>query len=141
MKETIITRSEVSRIEMLQSLIDNKTDQAERILAKPCDPVRRSISRSDNHSPDPFKRSRMMTDCIDKANQIKNEIEPLRSELSELQSSVKKYIDNKQPKDFVTRSIINMRLIWACTWEEIAEMIGFSKKACQNKYDNWINTL
>lgn len=141
MDDHIITRTKVSKIEMLQSLIDKKTDQAARIRAKLCDPVSRSISSTNIRDRDPFKREKMITECDDRAAEIEKEIESLQSELSVLQNDVIKYVESRQPKNFETRAIIKMRLVWGCTWEETADLVGYSQNTCRLKYSKWVESL
>ena len=137
-------RLTAAKIESLQSRIDSMRDQAARIRERASSPVRSSLSETHSNSHDIRKREAILTENIDAAAEIEHEADQLQLELDALREEIRHYLEtDEKMRDFrnsTTRSVIKYRLLWSCSWEEAADLSGYSKKTCQDKYYKWLQS-
>ena len=124
-----------AKIESLQTKIDIKRDYAARIRDRLTDPIRASIGMDHVSSYDPRKREIMLTESIDKAAQLEKEAAELQRELDQLREELREEL---RECEYRTRCVIRSRLIYGCSWQEVAELAGYSEGYCQRVFETWI---
>lgn len=127
-------RIAAAKIETLQGKIDSKRDKAARIMAKLTDPASTSFD-PDKVRGDYRKREILLTEGIDKAAQLGQEAAELQRELDQLREELREEL---RECEYKTRCVVRSRLIYGCSWQEVAELAGYSERYCQTVFDKWL---
>lgn len=125
------------QIESLNDRIEAKREKAARIKERLSSPIRSGTynePKANRH--DVRRRERELVNGIDEIDELERQAAALQPERDRLCDELRSELSKT---DYKTRSVVRARLIYSCSWQECAELNGYSSRWCMQIFDNWIN--